>query len=216
MQTKQIDLSQTQIKFAGAGFSFSGYASMFGGVDSYGDTIMQGAYEKTLKERDRPIRMRWNHYGEVIGKWKRIEEDEKGLWVEGELTEGHSKATDVYASLKHGAIDGLSIGYRVKAAEEKPNGIRLLKEIELIEISVVEEPADVYATVNEVKSALDNATSLKEIESLLRDVGGFSRLDVKHLVSKIKQLGQREAEQERNVQDIAQLFLKHGVKLPTS
>lgn len=212
METKQLALQQTDIKFAkGAELTFSGYASVFGGVDAYGDTIQKGAYLNTLDGRDRPIRMRWNHYGDVIGKWTKIQEDEKGLYVEGELTPGHSKAADVYASLKHGAIDGMSIGYRVKSAEELPDNRRLLKEIELIEISVVEEPADLNATVAEIKSALETANSLKEIESLLRDVGGFSRVDAKHLVSKINSLYQREAEAEKQKQDIANLLKQYGI-----
>lgn len=214
MEIKKLDFSQTEIKFNGAAFEFSGYASMFGGIDSYGDTIELGAYENTLKNRERPVKMMFNHAAPVIGKWTKIKEDDKGLYVEGELTPGHSKATDVFASLKHGAIDGLSIGYRVKDYEHLNDGRRLLKEIDLVEISVVEEPADLAARVAEVKSALETANSLKEVESLLRDVGGFSRVDAKHLVSKINSLYQREAEAEKEKQDIATLFKKHGIYMP--
>lgn len=206
MEIKQLALSQTEIKFIGPQMTFAGYASVFGGVDSYGDTIEKGAYTNTLKNRERPIRMRWNHYGDVIGKWTDIKQDEKGLYVEGELTPGHSKAQDVFALLKHGAIDGLSIGYRVKASTQLDNERRLLQDIELVEISVVEEPADVNATISEVKNALESANSLKEIEALLRDVGRFSRVDAKHLVSKINSLCQREAEAEKQKQDIANLL----------
>lgn len=216
MEIKQIALANTEIKFAGAAFAFSGYASVFGGIDSYGDTIEQGAYKNTLEGRDRPIRMRWNHYGDIIGKWTNIREDEKGLYVEGELTPGHSKAQDVFASLKHGAIDGLSIGYRVKAFNQLDSDRRLLKEIDLVEISVVEEPADVSARIGEVKSLLDKAASIKEIENLLRDVGGFSRVDAKHLVSRINSLYQRDAETEKQKQDIANIFKNIGIKLPAS
>jgi HK97 family phage prohead protease len=210
METKQISLPQAEIKFAGAAFTFSGYASAFGGVDSYGDTIQKGAYEKTLSERNgRPIRMRWNHYGDVIGKWTNMYEDDRGLYVEGELTPGHSKASDVFALLKHGAIDGLSIGYRVNAFEQLSQDRRLLKEIDLIEISVVEEPADLNARIGEVKSALEKANSLKEIEGLLRDVGGFSRVDAKHLVSKVNSLYQREAEAAKAKQDIENIIRQY-------
>lgn len=209
MEIKQLNLDAAELKFAGAAFSFSGYASMFGGVDSYGDTIEPGAYKNTLQNRERPIRMRWNHYGEVIGKWTNMYEDEKGLYVEGELTPGHSKASDVFASLKHGAIDGLSIGYRVKAFDQINEGRRLLKEIDLIEISVVEEPADLAARIGEVKSVLEKANSLKEIESLLRDVGGFSRVDAKHLVSKVNSLYQREAEAAKAKQDIENIIRQY-------
>lgn len=194
MEFKRLALDGAELKFdeAREGF-FSGYASVFNGVDSYGDTITPGAYKKTLKKRARPIRMRWNHYGPVIGKWLNIAEDEKGLYVEGELTPGHSVAEDVYASMKHGSIDGMSIGYRPVKIEDHGDGKRTLKEIELVEISVVEEPADLGAKVGEVKAAIERAESLKEIESILRD-GGYSRAAATALVSRIKSLSLGEQE----------------------
>lgn len=211
MQTKNLPINCLELKFAGENMRFSGYASVFNGVDSYGDTIIQGAYSKTLAQREREVKMRWNHYGPVIGKWLRMVEDEKGLYVEGELTPGHSKAIDVYASLKHGAIDGLSIGYYPVQIEQKDDGTRLLKEINLIEISVVEEPADINARIGDIKSAINAALSLKEIEALLRDAGGFSRGDATALVSRIKTLalGDRDAEL-RQKQELAALF---GIKI---
>ena len=118
METKQLPLSALELKFD-RDMAFKGYASVFNGVDAYGDTIVPGAYKNTLTSRDRPIRMRWNHFGPVIGKWTKIEEDDKGLYVEGELTPGHSQTKDAYASLVHGAIDGLSIGYMVRDFEQK-------------------------------------------------------------------------------------------------
>lgn len=182
---------------------FSGYASVFNGVDSYGDTIMAGAYAKTLESRSRPVQMRWNHYGPIIGKWLTLSEDEKGLYVEGELTPGHSVAEDVYASLKHGAINGLSIGYRPIEEKENDNGGRDLYEIELIEISVVESPADLNAQIANVKSKISCATTLKEIESLLRDVGGFSRSDATSIVSRVKAISDGDRSGEPIVDDKA-------------
>lgn len=195
MQHKLLAINETQVKFSKNGAAtFSGYASVFGGIDSYGDTIVPGAYKGTLENRTRAIKMRWNHYGPVIGKWTSIVEDGKGLYVEGELTPGHRVATDVAASLKHGAVDGMSIGYYVPegGSEYSPvTDVRLLKQIELVEISVVEEPADNAARVSDVKSALDAAQSLKEIEALLRDAAGFSRADAVALVARVKALSSR-------------------------
>ena len=179
MLYKQIQANN--LKFNDDSYQFEGYASVFGGVDSYGDTIEKGAYSKTLSDRERPIRMRWNHFGDIIGKWVEIYEDEKGLYVVGELTKGHSVAENVYASLKHGAIDGMSIGYWVVDGKDNQHGGQNIKEIELIEISVVEEPADLNATVSGVK----NFKSLKEYEKALRDVG-FSQSQAKMFVSGIK------------------------------
>jgi uncharacterized protein len=205
MELKLLNLTQTDVKLSGESRIFSGYASVFGGVDSYGDTIAPGAYKKTLKGRDRAVKMRWNHFGPVIGKWTKMEEDDKGLYVEGELTPGHSVADDVMASLKHGAVDGLSIGFYVKKADETESG-RLLKEIELIEISVVEEPADNAARIADVKSAIQDAQTLKEIEAVLRDAGRFSKADATALVSRVKSLSLGDQVGKKETSDLVALI----------
>jgi HK97 family phage prohead protease len=192
---------------------FSGYASVFGGVDSYGDTIIPGAYKATLENRERPVQLRFNHEPGVIGKWTRMEEDEKGLYVEGELTPGHSKAVDVYASLKHGAISGLSIGYRaVKYSPNQTGGLNL-EEISLVEISVVESPADINAQIGSIKSTLEGMKTLKEIETLLRDAGGFSRADATALVSRIKALTHGDRDSEKSASELLQYIQSASSKL---
>ena len=200
MQHKLIDLSQIEVKFDDArrGF-FSGYASVFNGVDAYGDTVMPGAYKSTIEMRKRPVQMRWNHFGEVIGKWLDIRETDKGLWVEGELTPGHSKAEDVYASLKHGAISGLSIGYRpVKSFPNETGGLDL-HEIDLVEISVVESPADLAAEIGDIKSTIEELNSYKECEGFLRESRNLSRSEATMLVNRIKAIahGERDAELQK-------------------
>lgn len=204
MERKNLDLTAVELKFdeEDGGRKFSGYASVFGGTDSYGDTILPGAYKKTLKKRERPVQMRWNHHGPVIGKWSVIQEDEKGLYVEGELTPGHSVAEDVYASLKHGSVTGLSIGYRPVQIRDLGDGKRELKEIDLIEISAVESPADLAAQIGNVKSAIDESESLKEVETLLRDAGGFSRADATALVARIKSLSRGERDDETKTSEL--------------
>lgn len=213
MEHKLFSLEAAEFKFSTEkpGF-FTGYASKFNGVDAYGDTILPGAYAKTLEGRTRPVQMRWNHRGPVIGKFTTIKEDAVGLYVEGELTPGHSVAEDARASMKHGAVTGLSIGYRIPdgGSEKSEHGGRLLKQIDLVEISVVESPADVHAQISSVKSAIDEAESLKEIETLLRDAGGFSRADACALVARIKSMQQREsvAEEDQFCAAVALTFAK--------
>lgn len=223
METKRIQLTDASVKFVGDGMRFAGYASVFGGVDSYGDTIDPKAYDKTIrqKNRERPIRMRWNHYGPVIGKWIEISTDDKGLLVEGELTPGHSTAMDAWASMQHGAVDGMSIGYRPKKIEIIDDGKgRLLKEIDLIEISIVEEPADLGARVDpeSIKSAIQAITSISEFEDFLRDVGGLSRVAAKSLISQAKPLFLRDArsaeEAEAAKAEIATILRPDFYRLP--
>lgn len=199
---KLLDVKSVEFKFDGETGEFEGYASVFGGVDSYGDTIYKGAFEKTLQSRERPVRMRWNHYGPVIGKYVEMYEDEKGLFVRGQLTPGHSIAEDVKASLKHGAIDGLSIGFMLGDYDEKAGGGRDIKSVKLVEISVVEEPADLAAKITSVKSAIDEARRLADIELILRDAG-LSRSESTALVSRVKAIAQLDFEQKHTVTQVA-------------
>jgi len=208
LERKALAFDAVQVKFTGGDGVFAGYASVFNGVDSYGDTILPGAYTATLQNRARPVQMRWNHYGPVIGKWTKLAQDDHGLYVEGELTPGHSVAKDAFASLKHGAVDGLSIGFRIPDGGSEANGVgRTLKQIDLVEISVVEQPADLGARIAGVKAAIDEAESLKEIEALLRDAAGFTRSDACALVSRIKAVarGERDAE-TKQAAEMAALF----------
>jgi uncharacterized protein len=201
IEYKLLGVRPAEVKFdEGEGF-IKGYASVFDGVDSYGDTIAKGAFADTLVNRERTVKMRWNHFGPVIGKWTKMMEDDKGLYVEGQLTPGHSVATDVRASLQHGAIDGLSIGFYVLDYEEK-DGARLIKAADLVEISVVEEPADLQARIADVKSAIESANSLKDFEAVLRD-SGLSKAHAVALVSRMKSWLQGELEAERKAAEIA-------------
>lgn len=199
---KLLDAKSAQVKFDAVSGEFEGYASVFGGIDSYGDTIQPGAFAETLETRERTVKMRWNHFGPVIGKYIEIEEDDKGLFVKGQLTPGHSVAEDVKASLVHEAIDGLSIGFMLGDFEEKPDGGRNIKSVKLVEISIVEEPADLGAKITSIKSAIAEANRLCEIELILRDAG-LSRSESTALVSRVKAIAQVDFEQKRSSDDIA-------------
>lgn len=206
MLIKNLSLDESGLKLADKGRQFTGYASVFNGTDTYGDTILPGAFKHTLKNRARPVHMRWNHFGPVIGKWTSITEDDTGLRVEGELTSGHSVAEDAYALLKHGAIDGLSIGYFPVDVKELGDDRRELKKIELVEISIVESPADLGAKVSDIKAAIEQMQTLKDIERLLRESAGFTRSDALALVSRIKALVRGERESESSAAEIAAAF----------
>jgi hypothetical protein len=101
----------------------------------------------------------------------------------------------------------MSIGYRIPAGGAERDGQkRLIKQIDLVEISIVESPADLSAQIGDVKSAIDEAESLKEIESLLRDAAGFSRADATALVARIKSMCHGERDTQDQTAAIAGLF----------
>lgn len=212
-KTLLFDECQLKLGEQGGAHEFTGYASVFNGVDSYGDSIIPGAYLSTLANRQRPVMMRWNHYGPVIGKWDSLHEDGHGLRVKGTLTPGHSVAEDVYASMKHGSVAGLSIGYQIPSGgAQKVGKIRQLKQVHLIEVSVVEAQADANAVVDSVKGLIEAAGSLAELESILRDTGGFSRADSCTLVARIKAVALGDRVQEPLATEIAAMI--RAVRIP--
>ncbi len=192
MYHKTLSLSDCQIKLDDSGGTFEGYASVFGGKDSYGDTIVRGAYASTLREHGKP-KMFFNHgsWDLPIGKWLKAKEDDHGLQVSGEFTAGHRMAEDVRAAVKHGTVDGLSIGYYLKAGdfEDLDGGGRLIKKIsKLVEVSIVTFPADDAARVDleSVKSDLAAIETVRDFERFLRDAGSFSKGVAEALVIRAK------------------------------
>lgn len=164
---------------------FEGYASTFGNVDQGNDLVEPGAFIKSIvkaKKDGRTIPMLWQHdQREPIGVWRDLAEDQRGLFVKGQLLiETDPVARRAYGHLKAKSIGGLSIGYRVPpggaAQDEKRPGITRLKEIDLREISLVTMPMDLQARVTAVKTILDagNLPSTREFEEFLRDAG-FSK-----------------------------------------
>lgn len=197
MFKKTLNFTDTEVKFVGEKGKFVGYASVFEGVDSYGDTIKAGAFQNAIKYGKLP-KMFENHksWELPIGKWTNISEDSKGLLVEGEFTPNHSRADDVRSAMLHGTIDGLSIGYRLKEGDYSVDGAnRTIKNItDLVEISVVTFPADDVARVDltSVKSALDGIHSIRDLEDFLRESGGFSKGLAQAVLTRSKQLYQGE------------------------
>lgn len=213
MEFKTLRLSDAQIKFAGDKPTFTGYASKFGGVDSYGDTILPGAFTKAVAATRGEVKMYFNHgwlRRELpIGKMF-VEQDDVGLMVKGvEFTHGLEAAESVIAAVRHGTVDGLSIGFGLAQGgfTKRANG-RDIHEIEYLkEVSIVDFPADSAARIQDVKASLDQCETLQEIETLLREAGGFSRSEATSLVGRIKTMTQREAEAKRKLQqDLEGIF----------
>lgn len=122
-----------------------GYASRFGEPDQSGDVVMPGAFAKSLKrlkESSRSVKFLWQHDpAKPIGTWREVKENATGLWVSGALLTDLQLGNEAAILMQAGAIDGLSIGYRVvKAEKNKDTGGRNLIEIDLWEVSLVTFP----------------------------------------------------------------------------
>jgi HK97 family phage prohead protease len=192
-------LSAVEFKFdSTAKGSFEGYASVFNNIDSYGDMILPGAFEETIAKRDQ-VPMLFNHWMDnLIGKATSLKEDDIGLKFNGRLTPGATMASDVYQHMKAGALDGVSIGYRVQPGGADMDGkIRTLSRLDLLEISMVISPANKQARANlgSLKSAdfdPDALKSLADVEAFLRDAG-MSRVEAKAFIACVRDRSLREA-----------------------
>ena len=92
---------------------------------------------------------------------------------------GTQAGREAYELMKMGAIDGLSIGFRVDSkgqSYDSRNRRRLLKEVELMEVSLVTFPMNPRAKIRSVKG---EEITIREWESGLRDVFHLSRSEAK-------------------------------------
>ncbi len=112
---------------------FAGYAAVFDRVDRGGDVIRRGAFANA----GLPVPILWQHDPmKQIGEAELIAEDARGLRVIGRVD----------TPVKPGA--GLSFGYRIRQANE--GTYRELIALELIEVSLVQQPMQPLARVHAV------------------------------------------------------------------
>ena len=180
---------------------FEGYASIFGNKDLGNDVIEKGAFMRSLRRKGaKKIKMLYQHdTKEPIGVFDKVMEDQNGLYVKGRLAMGTQKGKEVYELMKMGAIDGLSVGYRVDAKGhhyDDKRKYRVLKEVDLMEISAVTFPMNPRARIQAVKSAM----TVREWEHKLREVGNLSHSESKVAASAVhKALSQREVDKDADL-----------------
>jgi HK97 family phage prohead protease len=135
--------------------SFSGYASVFGNRDLDDDIVVKGAFKRTIDASGGVVPILWQHDTKNPIGWNvTAAEDDHGLKVDGQLLLEDSWAKKALEwmklGLKLGGKVGLSIGYEViQKATDK--GVRYLKELKLMEYSIVTFAANTAAMATEAK-----------------------------------------------------------------
>lgn len=161
LEYKSVDLTQFKFDDAshGGNGGFTGYASTFGNVDSYGDIVRPGAYTECLKDFVRDgwlaIGHEWGALG--AGFFTEAKEDAHGLLVDAvfhSTLDGKNARTVVRERLDAGKSVATSIGYRVPKGGrvENDDGTFDLVKIDLKEISIVPCPANGLALITGAKS----------------------------------------------------------------
>jgi HK97 family phage prohead protease len=116
-----------------------GYAALFGVEDQMHDIVRAGAFAASLARRAEPLAMLVEHEARLLaGYWREAFEDGRGLFVRGEIDDALAGAARAKRLIARGG-DGLSIGY-VPLVHHRSGDIRVLSEIELLEVSIVTHP----------------------------------------------------------------------------
>ena len=150
VEQRSITIEDFELRQAGNGMSFSGYAAVFDSPSAplpFVETIAPGAFKRSLSSRNN-VRMLLNHdtsrvLGTTRAKTLRLAEDSKGLHVEADLPET-TYGRDLSVSMQRGDIDSMSFGFCVPKGGDswtEDGSRRTLREIRLHEVSVVTFPA---------------------------------------------------------------------------
>jgi HK97 family phage prohead protease len=135
---------------------FAGYAAVFDRPDRGGDVVRAGAFARSLKRGAGQVPLLWQHdSARPIGRIEYLKEDRRGLRVIARLS-GGAAGREAAALLKEGAVAGLSFGYRVREAKgpsagSGQAGLRELKDLDLVEVSLVTLPMQPKARVHAVE-----------------------------------------------------------------
>jgi len=150
--------------------AISGIAWKYDQADRVGDMIEPGAFAKAAF----PLPILFGHDGnDPVGVWEEGT-DKGGAWhVKGKLlVEEVARAREVSALVKSGAVRGLSIGFRTVKAAARAGGGRVIKALEMFEVSLVTIPMHPGARVTSAKSAVQ---ALAIAEAINRATAALNR-----------------------------------------
>jgi len=147
----------------------SGYGSIFGNLDADNDIIQKGAYTRTIKNNGNRVKYLYQHdISKPIGKMRELFEDEKGLGFVAEIPKT-TFGKEVLELMKYNVIEENSVGILPIKKEFNDDGVRMIEEVKLFEISAVTLASNDQAKIMEVKGKLENADYLqKRFDNLIK------------------------------------------------
>ena len=139
-----------------------GYASTID-VDRMNDVIPTSVWEKGIVNYLRnPIILSQHDHDDPIGRMIDYRIDSKGLWIKARIS---AAAEQVYGLVKDEVVTAFSVGFRViDAAYDAATELFVIKELELVEISVVSIPAN-QNTLFSLSKAFSDADEYKKFKS---------------------------------------------------
>lgn len=182
----------------------SGYLSSFDNIDSDNDIIVKGAFQKSINERFNSIFFLYQHdWSKPLGKFKTLQEDQKGLYFEAEIVET-SYGVDQLKLYESGLVNEHSIGFQTIKSDTAASGTRTIKEVKLYEGSAVtlgansNTPFTGFKSQTQQKDAISKIVTLMKNGNLTDDTFIQLELALKMLQSEAYELGKTENTQSEN------------------
>lgn len=173
--------------------------------DRVGDVVLPSAFEKSLAEYlENPVILFQHNWDKVIGKCIKAEivseGDQQGLYIEAEIS-GAKDVEEVKTKIAEGILKTFSIGYNELDAEyDEGSGVNVVKELELLEISVVTIPCNPKAKFTaEVEQEKTEEKSVLDLDGLFD-----------YLADSLKELGSLEDVDGQFLSELSDLYLKGG------
>jgi len=183
-------------------FKIAGYANT-ASKDRTGDVVTPEAWAKGIENyRKNPVLLYQHDHSKPIGKADAIRVDKKGIFVEGSVSDAAEKLHGVQTLIKDGALKSFSVGFRVKDADYDRNSDTFyIKDLELLEISVVSVPAN-QESLFSIKKSFENDESYEEFKKqfIAEDA---TKEDIIELSIEDTQLDNTETTIESNVIDLS-------------
>lgn len=149
-----------------------GYASTID-IDRSGDVVPKSVWEKGIQNYlKNPIILAQHDYDDPIGRMTDYKVDDKGLWVKARIS---SAAEEVFGLIKDKILTAFSIGFRILDAEYNSAAeVFVIKELELVEISVVSVPCN-QNTLFDLSKAFENDSDYKEFKQQFAPKGDSAK-----------------------------------------
>jgi HK97 family phage prohead protease len=124
-------------------------------IDRGGDQVLPSAFESSFRRDPSPILLYNHDLKQPIGRVIDYKIDPyKGLWISARI----SKTTkDVWEMIKEKIIAAFSFGYRVLKSYQRSDGVRVISDLELFEVSAVSLPRNAAAVITNVSGKFATA-----------------------------------------------------------
>ncbi len=171
-----------------------GYASTEA-LDNQGEIVRKEAIEAALPSYMRFANIREMHQPSAVGVAKEAEVDEKGLYLAARIVDD-----DAWKKVTEGVYKGFSIGGRVTQRDVAAKHV--ITGVELLEISLVDRPANPEAVIELYKAAPERPQALARV---LKGMAGVQSLaGILAQIENLRAASETEADEEGDSSEVPQ------------